>query len=398
MRMLDLFSGAGGFSLAGRWAGWETIEFVEKDKDCQKVLQKNFPGVPIHDDIKTYKGEKRSADIICGGFPCQPFSTSGKRAGTTDDRYLWPEMLRIIDEVRPSWVCGENVTGLLSMGVQVSPTKVESKKITRWPESDHYEAILSRQEEMLLHSIRQDLEKIGYWSEFFVIPALAIGAPHRRDRIWIIAHSQGCNDRQHQGGENQRQKQKSGVSFEPENPGHSYGSANGHDITREGQGAGMEMGKGPMGGPERDQEKHHHRNTVKSLFTDTHHQTRGAEQKQQSKEWFQINPRGPQYTPNSSGIRLEKPDEPGTSFTESQRKQQGSEFTGTHPADTASGWTEHWAEAYSRISGVDDGFSRGVDRCVSRNARIKMMGNSIVPQVAFEIFKAVNEANKHFAI
>lgn len=119
MRHLDLFSGIGGFALAARWMGWETVQFVELDKFCQRVLEKNFPGVPIHGDIKTFDGTRfrGAVDIVTGGFPCQPFSTAGKRKGKADDRYLWPEMLRVIGEARPTFVVGENVAGIISMGL-----------------------------------------------------------------------------------------------------------------------------------------------------------------------------------------------------------------------------------------------------------------------------------------
>lgn len=156
MRLLDLFSGIGGFSLAASWAGITPIQFVEYDQYCQKVLDKNFKGVPIHGDIKTYHGQPGSADIISGGFPCQPFSIAGKRKGKEDDRYLWPEMLRIIKEVRPAWVLGENVTGIVNME---------------------------------LDKVLSDLESEGYETQAFIIPACSVDAPHRRDRIWIVANS-----------------------------------------------------------------------------------------------------------------------------------------------------------------------------------------------------------------
>jgi len=158
MRMLDLFSGIGGFSLAASWAGIKTVQFVENDKYCQRVLAKNFKGVPIHDDIKTFKGQPGTADIVSGGFPCQPFSVAGQRRGTEDDRALWPEMFRIIQEVQPAWVLGENVAGIVSLE---------------------------------LDNVLSDLEDEGYETQAFIIPACAVGAPHRRDRVWIVANSTG---------------------------------------------------------------------------------------------------------------------------------------------------------------------------------------------------------------
>ena len=159
MKHGSLFSGIGGFDLAAEWVGWENVLQVENDKFCNKVLKKNFPKVKRYGDIKEFKGHKGQCDIISGGFPCQPFSHAGKRQGETDDRYLWPEMLRVISEIKPSWVVGENVAGLISL---------ENGKT--------------------LERIFVDLEAEGYEVESFIIPACSVGAWHRRDRIWIIAY------------------------------------------------------------------------------------------------------------------------------------------------------------------------------------------------------------------
>ena len=159
--MIDLFAGIGGFSLAGHWMGWETVDFVEKEPYCQKVLAKNFPNVPIHGDIRDYKPKEYAADIICGGFPCQPFSSAGKRKGKEDDRFLWPEMLRVIREAKPTFVVGENVAGILSMDNGA-----------------------------VFEEICLSLEDEGYAVQSFIIPAQAVGAPHRRDRVWIVGYSE----------------------------------------------------------------------------------------------------------------------------------------------------------------------------------------------------------------
>jgi DNA (cytosine-5)-methyltransferase 1 len=166
MKLLDLFSGIGGFSLAARWAGIETVAFCEIDKYCCKVLNKNFPGVKIYGNIKelngkTIKDEHGSIDIITGGFPCQPFSVAGKRKGKEDDRHLWPEIFRIIREVKPAFVICENVPGIINME---------------------------------LEQVLADMESEKYTVETFIIPACAINAPHRRDRVWIIAYSNSIND------------------------------------------------------------------------------------------------------------------------------------------------------------------------------------------------------------
>jgi len=158
LTMLDLFSGIGGFSLAASWTGGiKTVMFCEIEPYCQKVLKKHWPDIPIHDDIRTLRGEDvGTVDIVCGGFPCQPFSVAGKRRGKEDDRYLWPEMFRVIQETNPTWVIGENVTGLIDLA---------------------------------LEDCFIDLEGAGYEVQPFIIPACGVNAPHRRDRVWIMAHS-----------------------------------------------------------------------------------------------------------------------------------------------------------------------------------------------------------------
>jgi len=214
---LDLFSGIGGFALAAQRCGLRTVAFVECDPYCQAVLRQHWPGVPIHDDIKAFKwpvadaarresGEQEAGDgrqgvertsealsdasserrcgrfedgtaqppsvprsldspgrtgdrpfLLSGGFPCQPFSTAGKRRGAADDRHLWPQMLRVIQESRPRWVLAENVPGIIKME---------------------------------LDTVLADLEGEGYTTGTVVIPACAVDAPHRRDRVWIVAHAE----------------------------------------------------------------------------------------------------------------------------------------------------------------------------------------------------------------
>lgn len=158
LRHGSLFSGIGGFDYAARQVGWTNVFAVEKDKWCRELLKLRFPTTEIYQDIKDFSGHEYNGkiDVISGGFPCQPFSVAGKQKGKEDDRYLWPEMLRVISEVRPTWVVGENVTGIIKLAL----------------------------DEVLL-----DLENIGYTCQTFIIPACAVNASHRRSRIWIVAHN-----------------------------------------------------------------------------------------------------------------------------------------------------------------------------------------------------------------
>lgn len=161
---LSLFSGIGGLDLAAEWAGIETVGQCEWAEYPTKVLEKHWPNVPRWKDIKTLTGEsfyertgRRTVDIISGGFPCQPFSVAGKQRGKEDDRYLWPEMVRVIKELRPTWIVGENVAGIVRMA---------------------------------LPDILSELEACGYRTRTFLVPACAIGARHRRYRVAIVGYSE----------------------------------------------------------------------------------------------------------------------------------------------------------------------------------------------------------------
>ena len=156
----SLFSGIGGFDLAAEWSGFTNLFNCEWEEFPRKVLKHHFPKAEQHEDIKDFDATQYHGriDILSGGFPCQPFSSAGKRKGTEDERHLWPEMLRVIGECKPSWVVGENVRGLVS-----------------WSNGLVFETCCS------------DLEALGYSVQSFIIPACATGAPHRRDRVWIVA-------------------------------------------------------------------------------------------------------------------------------------------------------------------------------------------------------------------
>jgi len=193
MKHLDLFSGIGGFALAASWV-WgqdlEIVSFCEKDEFCQKVLAKHWPNVPCVSDIHDLRGDEfGTVDLLTAGFPCQPASIAGKRNGIKDDRWLWPETLRLIQENNPYWLIVENVAGLSSMVFQQEKPQVESQITARREACDVYEALYTRQETMLLENVCQDIEKAGYEIETFIIPACAVDAPHRRDRVWIVGNA-----------------------------------------------------------------------------------------------------------------------------------------------------------------------------------------------------------------
>jgi len=188
---IDLFAGMGGFALAAHWMGWEAAIFCEIDTNCQVVLAHHFPGAYIHGDIHTLTWtiineeiEKRHGHgwrnstrlVLCGGFPCQPYSAAGKRLGKEDARHLWPQMLRIIQECKPDAVVGENVSGILS-----------------WNGG------------LVVEEVQTDLEAQGFEVQAVVVPACSVGAPHRRDRVWFAADTtgkglEGCKREINEGG------------------------------------------------------------------------------------------------------------------------------------------------------------------------------------------------------
>ena len=304
---LDLFSGIGGFALAAQWAGGKTIQMVEIDLFCQKVLAKNFPNVPIHGDIKTFDGRPFNGkiDLLTGGVPCQPASDAGKRRGTKDDRWLWGEAYRIIREAKPTWVILENVRGILSLEGGVV-----------------FENLLS------------ELESYGYETRTFIIPACAVNAPHRRDRVWIVGFSAGNG--QH-GAENR----------EGDNQGGNR-SQKRKDEIRE---------------PQRT-------DSLRNVIANPEKSRSGCQQDKQGDS------------------RIQSSDSIGWVGMGEQSWDIDSDV---NPNSTRNdSWTENWVEVATRLCSMDDGIS---DRLVRpkgwRVNALKATGNAVVPQVAFEIIKAM---------
>jgi len=184
---LGLFEGIGGFSLAAHWMGWKTLAWCEWNEFGQKILKHHFPNAEGFGDLTKTDFTKYAnrIDILTGGFPCQPYSVAGKRKGKEDERHLWPEMLRVIGEVQPTYVVGENVSGLIS-----------------WDGG------------LVFHEMQTDLEAKGYEVQPFVLPACAKNAPHRRDRVWFVAYSNSCRNNRAKGSKNgiweQQGKEQSG--------------------------------------------------------------------------------------------------------------------------------------------------------------------------------------------
>ena len=185
MTHASLCTGIGACELAATWMGWENLFSCEIDEFCNKVLKYHYPnairyGNIFEQDFREWRGR---VDVLTAGFPCQVYSLAGKRLGDKDDRYLWPQVLRVIEEIRPTWFIGENVAGILSMVLTGEEVKVGSY-------TDVCGESYSIHETRQVHAVEQikrDLASIGYSLQPVVIPACAVGAPHRRDRVWFIA-------------------------------------------------------------------------------------------------------------------------------------------------------------------------------------------------------------------
>lgn len=318
----SLFSGLDAPSLAASWLGWENAFHCEINPFCNKILDYWFPKSKHYEDItKTdFTKWRGKVTVLTGGFPCQPFSVAGKRKGAEDNRYLWPEMLRAIREIGPAWVIGENVSGILSM---VQPgTEVEMAGKASLFGEDNRKRVLLRQQ-YVVETICKDLESEGYSVQPILIPACAVGAPHRRNRVWFVARSN--NHRQGHGSDKQE--------CITECNGTSYNSNDGEErfIT-------------------------HSSSERFPLFN--------ATQCDGEKEWEDENRLIKQHTDND---RCSLPAE------------RWEDFPTVPPV-------------CSRYDGIPfDVDSLTISFPKWRSESIKAYGNSIVPQVIYEIFKAVEE-------
>lgn len=344
---MGLFEGIGGFSLAARWAGWTTPVMVEWNPYCQAVLKKNFPDATIFSDIRNFDGRPYAGqiDIITGGFPCQPFSSAGKRKGTDDDRYLWPEMLRVIREAGPEWVVGENVAGLLTMdGGRV------------------------------LRGILADMEDAGYRPEIYLIPALAVGAPHRRDRVWIIAHNDHI----------ERDRSRGSWDGRAEPPNENSGLTSDAAIGRRERRPNNER-QGQANGI-----------WPKKCYSRIDADTNGARRQKlnaPAKPGFAGFGAGQINAVIANAPRIGEREQNNQTHAIGGSRQAWEDFSGGN-------WGDHWYAVATRICGVDDGIPAGVDgiaeipakKNTGKASRLEALGNAIVPQIAYQIFQAINEA------
>lgn len=339
MNHLDLCSGIGGFALAADWAGMTTIGFCEIDPFCQRVLRKHWPETPIHDDLRTLTGDIIDGwgrtDLVTAGYPCQPFSHAGRRMGQKDDRHLWPYIAEIVEDLRPPWCLFENVAGHVTLG---------------------------------LDDVLFDLETLGYSCEALVVPACAVDAPHRRDRVWVLANAGRGN----------------GERFSNTSAGNE----------RDRGDAGWQEASGWLG--ERSQDAAHPHGQREP-------QSGGPEPDERG--WFSN--RRPAVAADAQGVGKREPSnkaEPVAVGGEA-RKIAGGGGLRSHAgraADDADGGRHGeedgalrsgrsrpelatWREVEPLVRGGNDGLPYRVDR-------LRALGNAIVPHVAYEFMTAIREA------
>jgi len=406
MNHLGLFEGIGGFSLAARWANWKTVGWVEINPFCQKVLKYHFPEAQGFGDIKKFsyavfksilrnKGIRdRSIDIITGGFPCQPYSSAGLRKGTDDPRYLWPNMLETIRQFKPTWVVGENVRG-----------------ITNWSGG------------LVFEQVQVDLEAIGYEVQAFILPACAVDAPHRRDRVWFVAYSRdnglhGRKDRQGMGKGNDSDTARAKETIEFEGCS-KQGAA---IITNSSDARAKSVRR------KRENTIHEPGITSNTITEQRERQVRGLESKfvagcewaiaytkreglerrDRSRKSIRPESGSEKVAANSDRTGLQKlniPEQPGCSGHSSRCNNADAAYSDSFRRIQSDCKPEsrqlakeipNWGQfpTQSPLCGRNDGVSTGlVGITFSRHRResIQAYGNAIVPQVAYQIFKSINE-------
>ena len=328
MKVLDLFSGIGGFSLGLESTGhFRTVAFCEIDKFCKLILDKHWKGTKVYDDIKTITKKQfeedgtEFPDIITGGFPCQPFSVAGKQQGTSDSRHLWPEMFRVIKDFAPRWVIGENVKGLTNI-----------------------------QDGMVFETVCTDLEGEGYEVRTFNIPAAGVQAPHRRERLWIVAHAKRFNERKSIRGSDETQsriqeehRQNDSTTRESSRTGSVWRTNNGHE--------NLENSRRTL-----------QQGTELSEKNENETREGNADQSQRSSGTSESN------------------------VVDSSTGRRASQETEVQPGRYSS-FDSSWWQSEPELGRVAHGVS-------GRVHRLKSLGNSIVPKIVQEIGNAIIQAEK----
>jgi len=383
----SLFSGIGGFDLAAEWMGWNNIFNCEWEEFPRKVLKHHFPNAEQHEDIREFDATAYAGriDILSGGFPCQPYSVAGLRKGKEDERHLWPEMLRIIRECKPRWVVGENVRGLVN-----------------WSEG------------LVFEEVCVDLETCGYSVQPFILPAAGVGnCPHRRDRVWFVAKNTNCygrggikwkeesNTRRFRdvsAGNNERIRANYDEAWDASNTKHNGqpstegGRSNGTDSERSEKGQEVPKQFKRVREPEK-------LGSVYASNTDSGRRNAGSKCEHDHNGKWEVckdesNDRNEIWSKSRSGsLHRNATNTDSTSRTgERINRQRQGEFV-RRSSDTIS---DRWKNfpTVPHVCGGDDGLPQELDGITFskwRKESIKAYGNAIVPQVALQIFKAIEQ-------
>ena len=375
----SLFSGIGGPEIAAEIMGWKNMFHCEINPFGRKILDYWFPNSKSYEDItKTDFTEWREKiNVLTGGFPCQPFSVAGQRKGAEDNRYLWPEMLRAIREIQPDWVVGENVAGILSM-VQPGSETALGREESLFGEVDR-KRILHRQE-YVVETVCNDLEREGYSVQPVVIPACAVGAPHRRDRVFFIAH------RADAGVKGMQRKWEDNIlsgRAVPDTNSHRWRDGKNQQVT-----IAERKGTADIG-------------TFREDGTSSYSQCSGSGQIQQEIQSEQSN--GHSFDSNGGEWDAPYSSSEGLStlrFPTSieKKKWENEDGCSVQPAGNVrrASFAERWKNfpTQSPVCSRDDGISTRLDGIAFskwRQESIKAYGNAIVPQVMYEIFQAIQE-------
>jgi DNA (cytosine-5)-methyltransferase 1 len=338
MRHGSLFSGIGGFDLAAEWIGWENVFHCEWNEFGQKVLNHYWPkAISYHDITKTdFTIHRGTIDILTGGFPCQPYSMAGKRKGKEDERHLWPEMLRAIREIQPRWVVGENVLGLVN-----------------WSGG------------LVFHEVQADLEAAGYEVWPYVLPAVSVNAPHRRDRVWFVAYAKNIDAARYGGNSDSRQyvdqSQRETIWSEFGGNGSEGDAANTNGNGFNGSNCEHEEQPGKGG-------EYAQCDIIKgNVDGDASNTISGGQQRQ------------------GQGKR-------SCDSTEDRKRQANWFNNGDEGNWLPTDWSKFPTQSpiCSRNDGIPDELD-GITFSKWRQESIKAYGNAVVPQVVYQIFKAIEQ-------
>jgi DNA (cytosine-5)-methyltransferase 1 len=348
MRHGSLFSGIGGFDLASEWMGWENVFHCEWNEFGHKVLNYYWPkAISYHDITKTdFSVHRGTIDIITGGFPCQPYSMAGKRKGKDDERHLWPEMLRAIREIQPTWVVGENVLGLVN-----------------WDGG------------LVFHEVQADLEAQGYEVQPYVLPAASVNAPHRRDRVWFVAYSKSCADSRKSRRISNEAKEENGGWIKP-------GPSSEQQVQ-------LPTESGSLFRSVKNSKKDGWRSDEWEKEPNIGEQRNSCSR---DNEWIPTNNEKVRNASDSSSIRQECREEGECS---KRRTQPNDEFV--KRCNKLPRTDFKMFPSVPPICTRDDGISDRLDSITFskwRNESIKAGGNAVVPQVVHQIFKAIEQYNQ----